>query len=299
MCVALRFGGRRCKGRYTQNLDLDKIADTLETARSYQKNGPSESNKRRQAVKIAANNLPKLQNEARYLEDSIDTAMEKLIEYGQEHGLEEFQELSMETKNVYSKEGIEELLSDDELADVMKNSDSMTAFREANPELYKELSTPDGMRTKVILPDAETDEDFQKRYSRTVNAYAKDVKEAPDAQHVVKRLLDQVEKKRRVDALVSDHKEVLSTVLPAGDFVPYPSPKKGNSRGVRVYQAVKAPTPAKVRAWAKQQPDQEAAQKIVETMKVKTVDSAKVRKKYPQVAEQLTHPKTKLKINTD
>lgn len=296
MCQPKSNGGRRCRGHYKQSLNLDKISANLEKARTYT-GERSEKNKKRMAVKIAANNLPKLQNDASYLEHSIDQAMDKLIEYGQEHGLEEFPELSMETKNVYSKEGIEALLSEDQMAEVMKNSDSMSAFKEANPELYDQLSTPNGTKVKTILPDAKTDEDYEKRYERTVNFYAQDMQRSQDAEHLVGNLMKQIERKHTVDKLVSDHKEVLAKCLPDGDFIPYESPIEGNTRGVRVYESKKAPTAAQVRAWAKKHDDQDYAQKVVSSLKVQTVDSVKVRKKFPEVAEKLTHPKTKIKVS--
>lgn len=298
MCRSQKDGGRRCRGHYKQSLNFDKIRDNLANAQKYTSER-SEKNKKRLAIKLAANNLSKLQNDSNYLDDSINQATEKLIKYGQEHGLAEFPELSMETKDVYSKEGIEGLLSKEELDTVMKNADSMSAFKKAYPDLYNELSTPTGTKTKVLMPDADTDEDYKKRYSRTVNFYAQDMRDCKETAQLVNTLMSQVNRKREVDKLVTEHKDVLSKALPDGDFVPYPSPIEGNTRGVRVYQSKKAPTAAQVRAWAKKQPNKEEAQKVLDSLKVKVVDSTKVRKKYPDVAEKLTHSKTKLIIDAD
>lgn len=296
MCRTKAEGGRRCSAHYVQNITPQQLATWRSVAQSV-RNLPANDarNAHKQVVKRSVVAVRKLQAEVYNLNRSLNEAVGRLS--GEQGVTGEFNVLGDDGKEYVVKASqpaerfdaaqAKAQMTVAQINECAKKALSMEQLKQHYPEVYENLVEYDGRKVetadlKVFMQDDSPvgvgDREYSERNMRYVNQYSDQVKKAEDVQSVAKLAVELTQKLKATRQVHTEVSDALAEALPEGTRV-----EAYGIHGLRSKAARKAPTQTKVRQWGKENP--ERWESVRASMEYLTVDSAKVKRKYPETYE--------------
>lgn len=293
MCRSKAEGGRRCGCAYNMRLNLGEVRAVLDQAQKYRGN-PDPANARRQPIRRLANYQRKLQAEAYNIDHALDALTADIVGRDLIEGTvvvtgPDGQNMEVGIRRPaprFDGTGIEDRLSEEKIKRVSSQRLSMSQLREQYPDVYDSIHTVNGRDSHDYLPEAFEEGEFERRHSRYKNNYTRSVGKDPDTiLHDVVTLTARAKETRQLRAEV---KETLADSLPVGTVLaPWKQKGEFSSSGVKIVDTFDSVTPAKVRSWAK---ERDNGAQVLSDITAIAVDSAKVKRHFPEVYESLRRP---------
>lgn len=296
MCRTKEEGGRRCSSHYVQRISREQLNTWSNVAHTINDLPAAEAgNAHRQVVKRGVVAVRKLQAETYNLNRSLNKAVGRLSGEGEtsrtfsvigEDGREYTVKASQPAER-FDASVAKGHMTVAQINECAKKSLSLQQLKEHYPEVYENLTEYDGRKIetadlKVFTQDPTPvglgDREYSERNMRYVNQYADQVEKAESIQDVAKLAVELTTKLKETTQVQTELSDALAHALPEGARV-----EAYGIHGVRVKAARKAPTQTKVRQWGKEHPEKWEA--VRESMEYLAVDSAKVKKKYPETYE--------------